>query len=95
MLHSVHSSSESSDEVEGVVFHSYQSTDQKVANYFGKRIEAGDDVWAAWFDAINRKALSYEYGSAVMHPTCDGDSYYSFAADPSASHTSLRLYYQY
>lgn len=74
---------------------SYQSTDQDVANYFGKRVAAGDDIWSAWFDAIDKKALSYEYGSAVMHPTTDGDSYFSISPDPSASDTSLRIWWQH
>jgi len=74
---------------------SYQSTDQDVSDYFGKRVAAGDDIWCAWFDAINRKALSSEYGSAVMYPSADGDSYFSFIADPSPTHTSLKIYYQH
>ena len=74
---------------------SYQSTDQAVSNKFGKRIAAGDEVWSCWFDAINSKALAIEYGSAVMPPSCDGDTYFSFAADPPSSHKSLRLWYQY
>ena len=74
---------------------SYQSTDQKVAKNFGDRVDDGDDIWTSWFDAINTKGRSDEHGSVVMHPSCDGDSYYSFASDPSATSTSLRIYYQY
>lgn len=74
---------------------SYQSTDQDVTDYFGSRIKNNYGVWESWFDAINVKALSSEYGSAVMHPTADGDTYASFAADPAASDTALRIWYQH
>ena len=73
---------------------SYQSTDQKVSNYFGNHVEHGDEIWATWFNAINAKALASEKGSAVMHPSCDGDTYYSFAPDPSPTSGSLRVWYQ-
>lgn len=73
---------------------SYQSTDQDVADYFGDRTSRGYAVWESWFDAINAEARSDEKGSAVMHPTCDGDTYYNYAADPSPNHTSLRIWYQ-
>lgn len=75
--------------------HSWQSTDQKVSDYFGDRIARGYAVWQAWFDAINRKAKSDEMGSAVMHPSADGDTYGSFVTDPPADHGSLRVWYQY
>lgn len=74
---------------------SYQSTDQKVTDYFGSRIHSGYAVWQAWFDAINAKAHSYEHGSAVMHPSADGDTYGSFVTDPPETSTSLRVWYQY
>lgn len=74
---------------------SYQSTDQKVTDYFGSRIAGNYGVWESWFDAINAKARSDEFGSAVMHPSADGDTYGNFVADPPANHTSLRVWYQY
>ena len=74
---------------------SYQSTDQKVTDYFGERISKNYGVWESWFDAINAKGRSDEMGAAVMHPTCDGDTYGSFAADPPKTSTRLRIWYQY
>ena len=93
--------SESDDVFDGLHqalgFHtvSYQSTDQKVTDYFGARIANGGAVWESWFDAINAEGLDSEHGSAVMHPSADGDTYGSFVSDPSESHTSLRVWYQY
>jgi hypothetical protein len=93
--------SESDDVFDGLHqalgFHtvSWQSTDQKVSDYFGSRIAGGHGVWESWFDAINAKGKNDEHGSAVMYPAADGDTYASFVADPSQSHTSLRLWYQY
>lgn len=74
---------------------SYQSTDQKVTNYFGNRIKNNYGVWESWFAAINAKARSDEMGSAVMHPTADGDTYGSFTTDPPETHSWLRIWYQY
>ena len=74
---------------------SWQSTDQKVTNYFGSRIANGYGVWESWFDAINAKGRNDEHGSAVMHPSADGDTYSNFVADPAENHTSLRVWYQY
>tara|TARA_B100000745_G_scaffold278062_1_gene208876 strand:+ start:324 stop:1019 length:696 start_codon:yes stop_codon:yes gene_type:complete len=74
---------------------SWQSTDQKVTDYFGARIAAGYGVWESWFAAINAKGLSTEKGSAVMHPSADGDTYANFVSDPTQNHTSLRIWYQY
>jgi len=74
---------------------SYQSTDQSVTDYFGSRIRDNYGVWESWFDAINARAASDEMGSAVMHPTCDGDTYGNFVSDPSETSTSLRVWYQY
>lgn len=73
---------------------SYQSTDEDVADEFGERVDDGDGIWESWFDAINREALSSEYGSAVMYPPADGDTYYSISSDPSSSHTWLKVWYQ-
>jgi hypothetical protein len=93
--------SESDDVFDGLHqalgFHtvSWQSTDQKVSDYFGSRIASGYGVWESWFDAINVKGRNDELGSAVMHPSADGDTYSSFVADPPANSTSLRLWYQY
>lgn len=93
--------SESDDVFDGlhqaVGFHtvSWQSTDQKVTDYFGPRIRNGYAVWQSWFDAINAKGKSDEHGSAVMHPSADGDTYASFVSDPVETHSSLRLWYQY
>jgi hypothetical protein len=74
---------------------SYQSTDQKVTDYFGKRIRDNHAVWESWFDAINAKAKSDEMGSAVMPPSCDGDTYDNHASDPAETGTLLRIWYQY
>lgn len=93
--------SESDDVFDGLHqalgFHtvSWQSTDQKVSDFFGSRIAGGHGVWESWFDAINAKGKSDEHGSAVMYPAADGDTYASFVADPPQSHTNLRLWYQY
>lgn len=74
---------------------SYQSTDEDVTDYWGARVAANYGIWESWFDAINSEARSDEFGSAVMHPSADGDTYGSFAADPPASHGALRVWYQY
>lgn len=74
---------------------SWQSTDQKVTDYFGSRVKNNYAVWQAWFDAINAKGKSDEHGSAVMHPSADGDRYGNVVADPAINHTSLRLWYQH
>jgi len=74
---------------------SYQSTDEKITDYFGAKISSGSKVWQSWFDAINAKGLSSEYGSAVMHPTTQNDTYASFVADPPANHTNLTIWYQH
>lgn len=74
---------------------SYQSTDQKVTDYFGNRIKHNYGVWESWFDAINAKAKSDEMGAAVMHPTCDGDTYANYAPDPPETSNSLRIWYQH
>ena len=70
------------------------SCDQDISNYFGSRIKAGGAVWQSWFDAIWLHGDGVERGAAVMYPLCDGDSYASFAADPPANHTWLRIWYQ-
>ncbi|MBI3365152.1 MAG: hypothetical protein HY033_09620 [Ignavibacteriae bacterium] len=74
---------------------SWQSTDQDVTDYFGSCIHAGYAVWQSWFDAINHECESDEMGACVMNPTCEMDTHASFAADPSASDQSLRIWYQY
>src|SRR5690606_28217606 len=74
---------------------SWQSTDQKVTDYFGSRVKNNYAVWQAWFDAINAKGKSDEHGSAVMHPSADGDRYGNVVSDPPQNHTSLRLWYQH
>lgn len=70
------------------------SCDQDISNYFGSRIHSGGAVWQSWFDAIWLYGDGTERGAAVMYPPCDGDSYASFAADPPANHTWLRIWYQ-
>lgn len=75
--------------------YSYQSTDQNVTNYFGWRIKLNFGVWESWFDAINVMARSDEMGSAVMHPSCDGDTYGNYAPDPPETSTWLRIWWQY
>lgn len=70
-------------------------TDQNISNYFGSRIHDNAKVWQSWFDAIDRYGRSDEFGSAVMWPAAENDTYGSVCADPPASHTSLRIWYQY
>lgn len=67
---------------------------QATSDYFGKRISQNYGVWESWFDAISKKAQSWEKGAAVMHPSCDGDTYGSFAPDPPETSNSLRIWYQ-
>lgn len=74
---------------------SWQSTDEKVTDYFGSRIKNGYKVWQSWFAAINAKGRSDEKGSAVMHPSAENDTYYSFVSDPAENHSALRIWYQY
>jgi hypothetical protein len=74
---------------------SKQSTDQKITDYFGRRMRNNYGVWESWFDAIDAKGKSSEMGSAVMHPTCDGDTYGNYASDPPETSTWLRIWYQY
>lgn len=74
---------------------SKQSTDQKITDYFGNRIKHNYGVWESWFDAINAKGKSSEMGAAVMHPTCDGDTYGNYAPDPPETSNSLKIWYQY
>jgi Family of unknown function (DUF6345) len=74
---------------------SWQSTDEDVTDFFGSRMAGNHSVWQSWFDAINSEGRSDEHGSAVMHPSTDGDRYATFVADPPKNHQSLRLWYQY
>lgn len=93
--------SESDDVFDGlhqaIGFHtvSWQSTDQEITDYYGAKIAAGYGAWESWFNAINAKGRDNERGSAVMHPSADGDTYASFAGDPAENHASLRIWYQY
>jgi hypothetical protein len=93
--------SESDDVFDGlhqaVGFHtvSWQSTDQNVSDFMGSRMHSNSAVWQSWFDAINSKGRSDEHGSAVMHPSADGDTYGNYVSDPAESSTSLRIWYQY
>lgn len=82
---------------QAIGFHtvSYQSTDQDVTNLFGVYTRWNLGVWSSWFAAINAEARSDEHGSAVMHPSTEDDRYYSFAADPSPTSGSLRIWYQF
>src|SRR5262245_49696525 len=57
---------------------SWQSTDQDVTDYFGVRMANNGAVWQSWFDAIDSEGRSDEMGSAVMHPSADGDRYGTF-----------------
>jgi hypothetical protein len=74
---------------------SYQSTDQDMTDTFGFLVEGGAAIWQAWFAAINLDCLSDEMGCAVMYPTAENDTYYSFIADPPASSTWLKVWWQY
>jgi hypothetical protein len=74
---------------------SWQSTDEKITDYFGSRIASNYKVWQSWFTAINVKGRSDEHGSAVMHPSAENDTYYSVVADPAENHSALKIWYQY
>lgn len=74
---------------------SWQSTDQDVSDYWGARMRGNYAVWQSWFDAINSEAASDEMGACVMHPSTEMDTHASFAPDPPANHTNLRIWYQY
>jgi len=74
---------------------SYQSTDQDVTNVFGVFTRFGYGVWQSWFLGINLEAYSYEFGCAVMYPTAENDTYYSFIADPPANSSWLKCWYHY
>jgi hypothetical protein len=74
---------------------SSQGTDQDIAYYFGGRMRNSYAVWQSWFDAINRYGNSSEYGAAVMYPPAENDKYGAVSSDPPASHTWLKIWYQY
>lgn len=74
---------------------SYQSTDQDVTNIWGIYTKYGYGVWQSWFTGINLEAYWYEYGCAVMYPTAENDTYYSFISDPPASSSWLKCWYQH
>ena len=74
---------------------SYQSTDQDVTYRFGSYIRNNYCVWQSWFAAINAEARSDEYGSAVMYPTAEYDTYANFISDPPSNSSWLRSWYQY
>lgn len=73
---------------------SYQSTDELVTDYFGTKIQQNYPVWQSWFEAIDVKGLSSEYGSAVMHPDHQNDTYGNPGSDP-ASYPYYQIWYQY
>lgn len=73
---------------------SWQSTDQKVTDYFGSRVASGAPIWQSWFDAINAKGCCGERGAAVMHPSTENDTYAVFAPDPT-NYDSFKIWYQY
>jgi hypothetical protein len=72
-----------------------------ISNNFGERISDGDAVWQAWFAAVDDerswwKGQDYPgLASAVMHPSTQNDTHFSFAADPPAGHYSLTNWYQH
>lgn len=74
---------------------SYQSTDEDVSDYFGNRVRNNHAIWQSWFDAIDHEGRSNEFGSAVMYPPAENDTYASFCADPPRDHTWLRIWWQY
>jgi len=73
----------------------YMSTDQDMTDTFGFLVKGGAAIWQAWFAAINLDCRSDEMGCAVMYPTAENDTYYSFIADPPASSTWLKVWWQY
>jgi hypothetical protein len=73
----------------------YASTDQYITDYFGYRVYHNYPVWEAWFDAILWRGKPQECGSAVMHPTCDGDKYGKTAPDPPGTSGELKNWYQW
>jgi hypothetical protein len=74
---------------------SWQSTDQNVTDTFGSLIAQGFGVWESWFAAINSRGRGDEFGSAVMYPPTDGESYAVYGANPPANMTWLRIWYQH
>lgn len=82
-------------QVLGFRSYSYMSTDQDIAYYLGARMQASASPWRAWFQAISRYGLSDEYGSAVMYPRAENDTYGRFSAKPPAASTWLKVWYQY
>ena len=72
-----------------------------ISNNFGDRISDGEAVWQAWFAAVNDERSWWRgqdypgLASAMMHPTAQNDTYYSFVADPPAGHTALTNWYQH
>jgi len=71
------------------------ATDQDITNIFGWLIKLNFGVWESWFTAIDVYGGSSEMGSAVMHPSCDGDTYGNYAPDPPETSTWLRIWWQY
>jgi len=93
-------------QVIGFRTNSWQSSDQDISDYFGCRMRNGCRVWQSWFDAIiakGRREWSWgcwcmklkEYGSAVMWPPAENDTYGSWCANPPQNHTWLKVWYQH
>jgi hypothetical protein len=75
---------------------SWQSTDQKITDYFGAKVVSGAPIWQSWFDAINAKGCCGERGAAVMHPSAEFDTHAVFVADPvDYSGSNFKIWYQY
>lgn len=56
-------------------------------------------VWKTWLNAIRYKGMHFlswnEYGSAVMYPGAENDTYSNVSPDPPENHASLKIWYQY
>jgi hypothetical protein len=82
----------------------YVSSAPDISNYYGHRIRNNWSVLWSWFDAIVAEGHYVgwwwwrhldEFGSVVLHPSTQGDTYGNFAPDPPENHTNLMIWYQH
>jgi hypothetical protein len=76
-------------------------SDNGISSNFGSRVKAGNPMWQSWFKAVDAerswwKGKNYPgYASAVMHPSHQWDTAYSFGTRPPKAHSNLYTYWQY
>ena len=73
----------------------YLDTAASVASLFGYQMKRGGAVWQSWFNVLDRFSDPQHHGCAVMHPSCELDTYRTWAADPPRDHRNLRVWWQY